>query len=144
MNSVALGGVPDMGKKPKTVVIAEADALVREALTLAFARAGYRALAASDGVQIDDIAARDRIDVLLLDVQLPLNDGIGTLLRIGDRFPGVVTYLMSSGVPESDPYFVKLALKFGINGVIRKPLSPDRIVEIVASEGQVPQQAGVA
>lgn len=133
-----------MGKKPKTILIAEADPLVREALTLAFARAGYRALAASDGVQIGGIAARDRIDALLLDVQLPLNDGIGTVLSVADRCPGAAIYLMSSGVPESDPYFVKLALKFGVNGVIRKPISPDTIVEIVSSEGLVPQQAGVA
>lgn len=130
--------------KPKSIVIAESDTLVRESLTFAFVRAGYRAHAAADGDAVVQIMESGRIDVLLLDVQVNLKNGVETLIKIHEQHPGLTVFLMSGAVHEADPYFVKLALKFGVNGVIRKPISPDTVVQIVSDEIIAPVSANVA
>src|SRR3712207_8775873 len=52
------------------------------AMRLALEDQGYRILEASDGEQAVAVAARERPDVILMDLQLPVLDGLDATRRI--------------------------------------------------------------
>lgn len=72
------------------VLVAEDDRAVRSSLERALRLEGYRVTAVNDGAQALDRHRTDRADVLVLDVSMPVLDGL-TLCRVlraeGDRTP---------------------------------------------------------
>ncbi|MEU0893154.1 response regulator transcription factor [Streptomyces massasporeus] len=75
---------------PHTVLLAEDDRAIRNALERALTLEGYQVMAVADGVEALAQAHRNRPDVLLLDVMMPGIDGLQVcrVLRAeGDRTP---------------------------------------------------------
>ena len=75
---------------PHTVLLAEDDRAIRNALERALALEGYRVTAVADGVEALAQVHRSRPDVLVLDVMMPGIDGLQVcrVLRAeGDRTP---------------------------------------------------------
>ncbi|MGW5133121.1 response regulator transcription factor [Streptomyces sp. NPDC004135] len=75
---------------PHTVLLAEDDRAIRNALERALTLEGYRVVAVADGVEALAQAHRNRPDVLVLDVMMPGIDGLQVcrVLRAeGDRTP---------------------------------------------------------
>jgi two-component system response regulator MprA len=75
---------------PHTVLLAEDDRAIRNALERALTLEGYRVMAVADGVEALAQAHRNRPDVLVLDVMMPGIDGLQVcrVLRAeGDRTP---------------------------------------------------------
>ncbi|GAA0636083.1 response regulator transcription factor [Streptomyces thermocarboxydovorans] len=75
---------------PHTVLLAEDDRAIRNALERALTLEGYRVTAVADGVEALAEAHRSRPDVLVLDVMMPGIDGLQVcrVLRAeGDRTP---------------------------------------------------------
>ncbi|GGP79657.1 DNA-binding response regulator [Streptomyces calvus] len=78
------------GCVPHTVLLAEDDRAIRNALERALTLEGYRVTAVADGVEALAQAHRSRPDVLVLDVMMPGIDGLQVcrVLRAeGDRTP---------------------------------------------------------
>ncbi|MFJ5730065.1 response regulator transcription factor [Streptomyces paradoxus] len=75
---------------PQTVLLAEDDRAIRNALERALTLEGYQVMAVADGVEALAQAHRNRPDVLVLDVMMPGIDGLQVcrVLRAeGDRTP---------------------------------------------------------
>ncbi|MET9758758.1 response regulator transcription factor [Streptomyces sp. NPDC006372] len=75
---------------PQTVLLAEDDRAIRNALERALTLEGYEVVAVADGVEALAQAHRNRPDVLVLDVMMPGIDGLQVcrVLRAeGDRTP---------------------------------------------------------
>ncbi|MEU0769072.1 response regulator transcription factor [Streptomyces albogriseolus] len=78
---------------PHTVLLAEDDRAIRNALERALTLEGYRVTAVADGVEALAQAHRSRPDVLVLDVMMPGIDGLQVcrVLRAeGDRTPVLI------------------------------------------------------
>lgn len=78
------------GRVPHTVLLAEDDRAIRNALERALTLEGYRVTAVADGVEALAQVHRSRPDVLVLDVMMPGIDGLQVcrVLRAeGDRTP---------------------------------------------------------
>ncbi|WP_121740271.1 response regulator transcription factor [Streptomyces sp. E1N211] len=78
---------------PHTVLLAEDDRAIRNALERALTLEGYRVTAVADGVEALAQAHRSRPDVLVLDVMMPGVDGLQVcrVLRAeGDRTPVLI------------------------------------------------------
>ncbi len=81
------------GRVPHTVLLAEDDRAIRNALERALTLEGYRVTAVADGVEALAQAHRSRPDVLVLDVMMPGIDGLQVcrVLRAeGDRTPVLI------------------------------------------------------
>lgn len=107
-----------MGGAMTSVLLVEADALSREATSLALRRYGYEVHAAVDG---DDGLARFRElrpDVAVVDVALPGLDGVSLLQRI--RAESRTPVLLISA--RTDPVDVVLGLEAGADDYVTKPL----------------------
>ncbi len=73
-----MGGM-SLGKKSKTILIVEDESTLNEAYQIVLATAGYNILSAFDGSEALEIAEKNKIDLILLDLRLPVLDGIGFL-----------------------------------------------------------------
>ena len=62
--------------KNKTILIVEDESTLNEAYQVVLAKAGYDILSAFDGKEALDITAGNHIDLILLDLRMPVMDGI--------------------------------------------------------------------
>ncbi|MEV6814849.1 response regulator transcription factor [Micromonospora sp. NPDC051296] len=113
------------------VLLVDDDALVRTGLRLILGGAPELEVVgeAADGVDVADAVARSRPDVVLMDVRMPLLDGIaatrGVTTRAGQR--PVVIVLTTF---DADATVVE-ALRAGAAGFLLKHTPPERIVDAV-------------
>lgn len=83
-------------------------------------RLGSHVLTAENGGEAMDIIEREHIDVVLLDVMMPVIDGFEVLAWIRERYSMVeLPVIMVTALSESD--FVLKALKMGANDFVPKP-----------------------
>src|ERR1700734_3318340 len=85
------------------IVIADDQASVREGLVLLLGGLpGFEVVgAASDGEQALDLVAEHQPDAILLDLHMPVLDGIGATRRLVAEHPGVAIGVLTTCVDDS-------------------------------------------
>jgi response regulator NasT len=137
--------VSQQGQRRTRVVIAEDEALIRMDLAEMLADEGYDVVGqAADGQQAVELAERERPDLVILDVKMPVLDGIAAAERIaGQRIAPVV---MLTAFSQRD--LVERARDAGAMAYLVKPFSQSdlapaiemavsRFAEISALEAEV-------
>ncbi len=120
-----------------TVLIVDDDALVRSGLSLILGgSADVQVVAqASNGAEAVDLVRRSRPDVVLMDIRMPVLDGLEATRRIRalDHPPQVIVLTTF----DVDDYVVQ-ALAAGASGFLLKDTPPPQIVEAVrrVSDGE--------
>ena len=71
--------------KPISVLLVEDHDINRKLAEIMLQRMGYRYVSACDGLQALDILEKDRFDVVLMDVMMPVMDGITALKLLRER-----------------------------------------------------------
>jgi len=66
----------------KTIMVVEDNEDTRELLRLHLERKGYKILEADNGAQAVERAARERLDLIIMDLSMPVMDGIEAAGRI--------------------------------------------------------------
>ncbi len=109
---------------PRTILIADDDDHIRELLAFAFAKAGLDTVEASDGEAALAAVAARRVDLVVLDINMPRMDGLETCRRL--RAGGDVPILfLSSRADEIDRV---LGIELGADDYVVKPFSPREVV----------------
>jgi DNA-binding NarL/FixJ family response regulator len=114
------------------VVVADDQALVR---------AGFRVLVnsapdlhvvgeASDGAEAVDVVAATHPDVVLMDVRMPIMDGLEATRRITSSPSGTATRILVLTTFELDEYVFD-ALRFGASGFLLKDTPPDDLLAAI-------------
>jgi DNA-binding NarL/FixJ family response regulator len=102
-------------------------------------RAGFRKLLdgedglvvvgdAADGQQAVEVVGRLRPDVVLMDIRMPVLDGIEATRRIGERYPGTAVLVLTTY--DLDEY-VFAALEAGASGFLLKDCPPDELTSAI-------------
>jgi len=102
-------------------------------------RAGFRKLLdgedglevvgdAADGQEAIDLVERLRPDVVLMDIRMPVLDGIEATRRIGERFPETAVLVLTTY--DLDEY-VFAALAAGASGFLLKDCPPDELTSAI-------------
>ena len=118
-----------------TVLIADDQALVRVGLRKILESEPELTVVgeASDGEEAVDGARRLRPDVVLMDIRMPVLDGIEATRRIADAQPGTRVLMLTTFALDT---YVYDALRAGASGFMLKDAPPEEIaaaVRIVAS-----------
>ena len=133
---------PGDTERPLTVVIADDQALVRGGFRLILKAAGINVVAdAADGAQAVAAVRAHRPDVVLMDVRMPVMDGIEATRRIladaardtavGDEAGGTApTRIIILTTFDLDEY-VYAALTAGASGFLLKDVTPEHLVAAV-------------
>jgi len=103
------------------VLLVDDDALLRRSLVLNLEEAGYRASASASAEDALALAARDRPDLILLDIGLPGMDGLDALRHFQSRI-GVPVIFLTARRRELDEV---LGLELGADDYITKPFDKD-------------------
>ncbi|WP_433315575.1 response regulator [Micromonospora sp. CA-269861] len=102
-------------------------------------RAGFRGLLdhsddlevvgeASNGAQAVEMVAATRPDIVLMDVRMPVLDGVKATAAIVERFPAVRVIVLTTF--ELDEYVFE-ALRAGASGFLLKDIEPDELRQAV-------------
>jgi len=117
------------------VLLAE-DNLINQKLTLILlSKLGHTAAAANNGVEAVELFRRERFDIVLMDIQMPLMDGVEALEALrkveqergGGAVPVVAVTAYALG--EDRQKF----LDAGFDGYIAKPFKSSYLAEVLAS-----------
>ena len=134
-----------MTEPPVRVLLVDDQALFREALgTLLGARPEVQVVGeAGDGFQALQRAAELRPDVVLMDLHMPVLDGIAATRRLRVEQPGVRVLALTTFDDDEDVFE---ALRAGALGYLLKDVSADRLVEalLAAARGESVLQPSVA
>ena len=121
------------------VLLAEDHVLVRAGLErLLRGFAGIEVVgAAADGREAVDLAVRERPDVVLMDLEMPVLDGIEATRRIVAEVDGVAVVILTS---FADRERILRALDAGAVGYLLKDIEPDELVRGIhaAARGESP------
>ena len=113
----------------KSVLLVEDNVLNRELTNALLKSAGYNVFVAKDGAEALMIVGRERVDLMLLDVDLPFIDGHKVLEALNEKGIEVPTIFIS-GLPGEEPE-VK-AFEIGAADFIRKPVKNTVLLARVA------------
>ncbi len=103
------------------ILVVDDDALLCRSLSLSLQEAGYRASTASTAEHALSLAARDRPDLVLLDIGLPGMDGLDALRHFQSRLNVPVIFLTA----RRREFDEVLGLELGADDYITKPFDLD-------------------
>jgi CheY-like chemotaxis protein len=112
-----------------TILVVDDDADMRE-LTATYLQAhGYRTRTAANGVEALAVLKRDRPSVLVVDLQMPLMNGVQLHRRLKrQRGRAGIPFILISGASNAE----EVGRALGVTAVLPKPLNPTRLLTALA------------
>jgi CheY-like chemotaxis protein len=109
------------------ILIAEDDLLLREWLSEIMLGAGHRVELAGDGLQALSIFNRENVDLVVTDISMPNEDGLGLIRRIRKARPEVKIIVLSGLGPDC----LEDALLLGAHAIFGKPVRAQAILQCI-------------
>ena len=109
------------------IVVVEDNQLVLEELVVRLNLEGYQASGVDCGESLDDVLHRERVDLLIVDLNLPQEDGLSIIERVRRAYPRIRIIILTARSTPSDKeqgYLVGADLYLG---------KPVRIRELLAA-----------
>jgi two-component system, OmpR family, response regulator len=101
------------GNQPRQILIVDDDGTIRTLLAAALEEGGYRVIAAASGLSMRELLIQGGVDAVVLDVQMPEEDGHSLALHAQDLGLPLV---MMSGSGDAVAFAERLGLQ-----LLRKP-----------------------
>lgn len=111
------------------IFIAEDEESMRSELANLLARSGYECTAPSEFENLDDQILRAQVDIVLLDLGLPVLDGL-TVLRALRARSDVPVLILTSRESEADEL---MGMHFGADDYVTKPFNPQILLARIES-----------
>lgn len=106
-----------------SLLIADDDSAVRDALTKIFKDEGYDVHGAEDGIEaLKHLEQRD-CQIAIVDMKMPRLDGIELLEQIAQKHPNIVIIALTGGTMNIEQAVE--AVKLGVHDFLEKPISPE-------------------
>jgi PAS domain S-box-containing protein len=123
----------DREKRKARILLAEDNAINRKVALKTLERMGYHAEPVEDGRAALEALSRRRFDLVLMDVQMPVMDGITATRRIRDEASPVLDHrvpivaLTAHAMAEDR----EVCLAAGMNDYLSKPIQPDKLAAVI-------------
>ncbi len=115
----------------KTILIVEDESTLNEAYQVVLAQAGYDILSAFDGKEALDIVEHNHIDLILLDLRMPVMDGIEFLRDYQPAEKSVKVIVFSNYDMQKE---IEEAYELGADKYVLKAwASPKELLQLVKS-----------
>ena len=116
--------------RERVILVAEDSPDSAVPISLHLQQAGYQVVMANDGEEAVKVATLSRPDLILMDLAMPVLDGLGATKRIREECPSpyipiiAITAFSTSG-------FLQAAHDAGFDGYLTKPIDFDRLDELI-------------
>ncbi len=104
----------------ETLLIIDDEPSIRESLSLFFGDEGYRVLTAENGEKGLALFFKERVDIVITDLRMPVVDGLEVMTRIHDHDPDIPMVVVSGAGERQD---IIRALQMGAKDYITKPIT---------------------
>lgn len=117
---------------PKTVsiVVVEDNLALQELMVDHLLRDGYRVHGVSDADELTEWMATQRVDILVLDINLPGENGLSIAARLRGVNPNLYIVMMTARTSEKDK---TLGYESGADIYLTKPASPAEVSAAISS-----------
>lgn len=112
--------------RPKTILLAEDERIVRKTLEIKLAKEGFKLLIAEDGKQAMDLLKIHSPDLVITDLMMPYHNGLEILEHIKKNINSETPVLILSAAGQENT--VLEAFRIGADDFITKPFSPNELV----------------
>jgi YesN/AraC family two-component response regulator len=120
------------------VLIIDDEAPIRSMLKLMLERDGYEVAEAPDGMEAIRIYRQNPADLIITDLIMPNQDGIGMIIALKKEFPDVKIIAMSGGGLNKPEGYLKGAKKLGAACTLTKPIDRDEMLRAIKDVLQSP------
>ena len=114
-----------MSDRKKRVLVVDDDARLRELLHRYLGEQGFDVLVAADAGMMGKVLARDTVDIVILDLMLPGEDGLAICRRLRGTGETVPIIMLTAKGDEVDRI---LGLEMGADDYLPKPFNPRELV----------------
>jgi CheY-like chemotaxis protein len=119
----------------RSIIIADDDAGLRNALNIALEARGYRVQTAANGAEAILMQRSDPADVLITDIFMPESDGFEAVDGFRKDFPGTKIVVMSGDAKKAKGEYLKSAALMGVDATVKKPFQVETLLQILRSLG---------
>jgi DNA-binding response OmpR family regulator len=128
-------------KREATILVVDDEAEVREVLVEYFAAQGYAALGAENASAARASAEARGIDLALVDVHMPGEDGLSLARHLRERYASIAIVMLTSASSVVDRV---VGLEIGADDYVAKPFDPRELLARVKSVLRRTSSAGCA
>lgn len=114
-----------------TVLVIDDDEAVRSSLEMLLEAYGYEVVLARDGRQGLLAFRANTPEVVLVDLMMPVQDGIETIVQIRREWPDAFIVAMSGGARIGNWDGLTVARELGADHSIEKPFEADELLAIL-------------
>lgn len=105
---------------------------MRELIQAILADAGFAVLAASNGREGLNTLAREKVDLVITDILMPVTEGVETICEIRRNHPGTRIIAISGGGRVRNLRPLQVASGAGADTMLAKPFEPGDLLAAVA------------
>jgi len=114
-------------RKMKTILVAEDNESNYILMTYILKRS-YQVLRAKNGLEAIEAADQGGIDLILMDIKMPLMDGLEATAKIKEKHPELPIVALTANAFESDR---RLADEAGCDDFLPKPVNSEKCLQIL-------------
>ena len=116
---------PPVNARPDRIVVVDDDARIRDLLRRYLSQEGFDVLLAEDGKSLNRLLTRENVDLIVLDLMLPGEDGLSICrrLRAGNDLTPII--MLTAKVEDVDRI---VGLEVGADDYLTKPFNPRELL----------------
>lgn len=114
----------------RSILVVEDEDSIRKFIKINLDRAGYNVLEAASGEEGLEIASKEHMDIVVLDVMLPGIDGFEVCKRLRTNYPHLGIIMLTAKSQDIDKI---MGLEYGTDDYMTKPFNPTELVLRVKS-----------
>lgn len=118
-----------MDKKRTHIAVVDDDRDIRDPLAHYLTRAGFHVTTAADGGELDRVLATSIVDLIVLDIMLPGEDGLSICRRVQMR--AAIPIILLTAVSDDADRIV--GLEVGADDYVNKPFNPRELLARIKS-----------
>jgi two-component system, OmpR family, KDP operon response regulator KdpE len=119
----------------RKVLVVDDESSIREALSKVLCTEGYEVVSAANGQEAIEKFGQEKIDLLLLDLGLPVKDGWDTLAWLAHVNPLLPIIIITGRYAQRE-----LAEAAGVDALMEKPLDVPRLLQTIRELMEEPME----
>ena len=112
----------------RRVLVVEDNAINRQIAEGLLKRLGAEVMLATNGLEALEVLGANRFDLVLMDMQMPVMDGLTATRELRGRGDATPIYALTANAFTSDR---DLCLAAGMNGFLTKPITRDKLAQVL-------------